>query len=248
MATQRSPGPVGSETTPVPLDSGTLALCVMPAPGPILAAASRQARQPQSAAPGKPADTPKPEPLPEDRILQALPDRIRDFLFAGRTLRLIRRRDWRSFQKEERYQVVPADDAKEILQSLAAVTVSKSEKAALEEAIPMLPARGIVSDSSRLLLLRLTPTRHHAPSSSGPAMTPSQIARSQVKAQHWIEIQLVDEDGAGIPGADYVIVTPDNERHSGVTGKNGIARLDDIPPGQCRITFPELDRDAWRAA
>jgi hypothetical protein len=218
----------------------------MPAPGPILVTASRQARQPQSAAPERPADTPKPEPLPEDRILQALPDRIRDFHFAGRTLRLIRRRDWRSFQEEERYQVVPADDAKQILQRLAATTVSRSEKAALEEAIPMLPARGFVSDGSRLLLLRLTPTRYAAPSSSAPAMTPSQMART--RERHWIEIQVVDEDGDGIPSVDYLILTPDNQQHSGVTGQDGIARLEDILPGQCQISFPKLDKDDWRAA
>jgi hypothetical protein len=255
MTAQRKPGPLGVDGTAVPLDDGTLQLCATPTPGPVLAAqrpegapGSRKAGQQHPANAAKPADTPKPEPTPEDRVLEALPERTRDFVFAGRNLRLIRRRDWRVIQLDERYQVVPADDARGILQSLAATTVSRTEKAALGQAVSMLPVHGITSRNDGLLLLRVTPVRYSTSSSSAPAMTPSQIARSQVKERHWIEIQLVDEDRAGIPGVDYAIITPDNQQHSGTTGEDGVARLEDILPGQCKISFPKLDRDAWRAA
>ena len=64
----------------------------------------------------------------------------------------------------------------------------------------------------------------------------------------WIEIELVGEDGVGIPRAEYLVVTPDGREHTGVTGANGVARLENIRPGECKITFPKLDKDAWCAA
>ena len=66
--------------------------------------------------------------------------------------------------------------------------------------------------------------------------------------QHWLEVVLVGEDAAGISGAEYLVITPDGREHSGVTDAKGVGRLQNIPPGQCRITFPKLDRDVWRAA
>lgn len=66
--------------------------------------------------------------------------------------------------------------------------------------------------------------------------------------QHWVEVELVGEDGVGISGVRYVIVTPDGREHRGVTDARGIGRLQNILPGQCRIRFPKLDKDAWRAA
>ena len=111
----------------------------------------------------------------------------------------------------------------------------------------MLPVRSL--SESRLLLVRLAPVRvMRAASSNEPAMTPSQIARKVREEQHWIEIQLLDDDGDAISGIDYLIVTPDNQKHSGVTGADGVARLENIPPGQCKISFPRLDRETWRPA
>ena len=262
MATQRIPGPLGLEGTPVPLGRGTLQLCATGAPGPVQGPAvvenkTKKAQnfvetEGQSASGGSQsaADRAAATRLPEDRVIQALPDRTRDFGFAGHTLRLVRRREWNDLQNGQRYHVVPADEARAILDKLAATTVSRAEKAALQEAIPMLPTRAFTAPS-KLLLLRVTPQRYSPSASSEPAMTPSQIARSQiarspVSERHWIEVKLVDEHSKGISGIDYVIITPDNQQHSGVTGEDGIARLEDIPPGQCKVSFPELDKADWR--
>jgi len=65
---------------------------------------------------------------------------------------------------------------------------------------------------------------------------------------HWIEVELVGEDGVGISGVEYLVVTVDGREHSGVTDAKGVGRLQDILAGQCRISFPQLDKDAWRAA
>jgi hypothetical protein len=61
----------------------------------------------------------------------------------------------------------------------------------------------------------------------------------------WIEIRLVGEDDRSIPGARYRVVLPDGTERSGRLDGQGLARLDRIPSGTCRVSFPELDRDAW---
>lgn len=70
-------------------------------------------------------------------------------------------------------------------------------------------------------------------------------ARQKPPPTDWIEIQLVDEDGQGIPGQRYVIVAPDGVEWRGFTDSLGVARLSRIPAGACTVSFPDLDAEAW---
>ena len=65
--------------------------------------------------------------------------------------------------------------------------------------------------------------------------------------QTWIEIELVDEEGQPVPGTKYKITTPDGQVKQGQLNSQGVARVDSINPGNCTITFPELDKDAWES-
>lgn len=78
------------------------------------------------------------------------------------------------------------------------------------------------------------------------APAPPPRAAPRVKERHWIEIEMVGADGVGLAGLQYVIETADKDRHTGVTDRNGLARLDDVVVGTCKISFPGLDRDTWR--
>lgn len=67
---------------------------------------------------------------------------------------------------------------------------------------------------------------------------------------HWIEIELVYEEG-GKPVADeeFLIKLPDGAEVRGRLNKDGTARVDSIPiPGNCEITFPNLDKELWKPA
>lgn len=64
----------------------------------------------------------------------------------------------------------------------------------------------------------------------------------------WIEIQLVDQNGKGIPGESWEITAPDGSGFSGTTDEDGVGRLEGIDSGSCQITFPRLDKDAWEKA
>jgi len=64
----------------------------------------------------------------------------------------------------------------------------------------------------------------------------------------WIEVELVDEDGEPVPGERYRITLPDDTVAEGSLDEKGKARVEGFKPGNCKVTFPELDKDAWEPA
>jgi hypothetical protein len=78
---------------------------------------------------------------------------------------------------------------------------------------------------------------------------PPQTPEEKQKKKSWIEIELVDEDNKPVPGEAYRITLPDGQTVAeGTLDEKGFARLDGIDSGSCKITFPELDKDAWEKA
>jgi hypothetical protein len=66
------------------------------------------------------------------------------------------------------------------------------------------------------------------------------------KKKSWIEIELQDEDKNPVPGMRYKITLPDGETVAeGTLDDKGLAQLDGIDPGNCIVTFPDLDAEAW---
>jgi hypothetical protein len=66
--------------------------------------------------------------------------------------------------------------------------------------------------------------------------------------RHWIEISMIDENGQPIPQIEYKIQLPDGTTVSGRLDENGSARFNNIVGGQCNISFPQIDADAWEPA
>ena len=64
----------------------------------------------------------------------------------------------------------------------------------------------------------------------------------------WIEIELIDDAGNPCDGEAYLVVEPDGAEHRGSLDARGLARVAVKKPGDCRITFPELDGEAWDRA
>ena len=70
-------------------------------------------------------------------------------------------------------------------------------------------------------------------------------AGDKLRLRSWIEVQLVGEDGKPIPYVKYAIILPGGATRSGTLDENGSARVDGIPAGTCKVSFPDLDQDAW---
>ena len=65
----------------------------------------------------------------------------------------------------------------------------------------------------------------------------------------WIEIEMVfEKHGQPVVGEEYCITLPDGVEVRGSLDENGQARVDFIEdPGNCDVTFPGLDKDAWKS-
>jgi type VI secretion system secreted protein VgrG len=90
-----------------------------------------------------------------------------------------------------------------------------------------------------------TPVQLDSARVTGPTHDPNSPDNQDKK--HWIEIKLVDEDGKPVPGEPYQITLPDGSTIAdGTLDEKGFARVDNIDPGTCKVTFPNLDEDAWK--
>jgi len=79
-----------------------------------------------------------------------------------------------------------------------------------------------------------------------PFKPPTEKEKEEKKDElSWIEIELVDEDDEPVPGKVYKITLSDGSVIEGTLDGEGFARHDGIPKGTCKVTFPELDENAW---
>ncbi len=62
---------------------------------------------------------------------------------------------------------------------------------------------------------------------------------------HWVEIELLDQAGKPVAGEAYRIELPDGSIKEGNLDSQGQARVDGIDPGNCKITFPNIDKKSW---
>ena len=82
---------------------------------------------------------------------------------------------------------------------------------------------------------------------NAPSHQPTEEDKEKKKS--WIEIELVDEEDNPVPGEKYRITLPDGKTLAeGRLDDKGFARVDGIDPGTCKITFPDLDKEAWEKA
>lgn len=82
----------------------------------------------------------------------------------------------------------------------------------------------------------------HTDSESEPE--PARPAK-QERAKAWIEIELLDWNNQPVVNERYIITLPDGDHREGKTDAKGQARVTDIDPGTCKVTFPELDGNIW---
>jgi len=87
--------------------------------------------------------------------------------------------------------------------------------------------------------------------SSFPSLPPDSVVAPCPAAKqpqvHWIEIELVAEDGSPIPWEMYTIAIPGRPPENGLLDEQGFARIEQIEKaGDCQVSFPNLDRAAVR--
>ncbi len=61
----------------------------------------------------------------------------------------------------------------------------------------------------------------------------------------WFEIRLVDDRGEAVAGEPYRVELSGGEVVEGLLDEWGAARLEDVTPGSCKVTFPYRDPASW---
>lgn len=62
---------------------------------------------------------------------------------------------------------------------------------------------------------------------------------------HYIEIELIDDEGKPVANEAYVIELPDGTQRTGRTDGMGRAKITGIDPGTAKVSFPDLDKKAY---
>jgi hypothetical protein len=78
--------------------------------------------------------------------------------------------------------------------------------------------------------------------------TETDVLGPEAEPTAWIEIELVDQKGAPVPGAAYRIDCDDGRVRTGATNAAGKAREEGLHDGQCKVSFPRLHAPDWKAA
>ncbi|MFO0611727.1 MAG: hypothetical protein U0414_04000 [Polyangiaceae bacterium] len=87
--------------------------------------------------------------------------------------------------------------------------------------------------------------RVHAVRSAAELPKTGPQPRPPTTTKSWIEITLVDGQGAPVPNEPYRVVSSQGESLLGTLDGNGFARIDGIAAGGCDVTFPKIDRREW---
>jgi hypothetical protein len=71
------------------------------------------------------------------------------------------------------------------------------------------------------------------------------VAGDKLRTRSWVEIELLGEDDSPIPEEKYALKLPGGKLVEGTLDDQGKARVDGIPPGRCRVSFPDFDKESW---
>ncbi len=79
------------------------------------------------------------------------------------------------------------------------------------------------------------------------AAAPSHVPSSEEnkKKTAWVEVSLENSDGTPAAGESYRVTVADGSVYSGTLDDKGLARVEGLDPGSVKVTFPELDKEAW---
>ena len=73
-------------------------------------------------------------------------------------------------------------------------------------------------------------------------------ANKQEKVKTWVGIELVDHRGRPVAGEKYKITLADGSVKQGTLDNKGKAKIDNVEPGACTVTFPDRPGQAWEPA
>lgn len=93
---------------------------------------------------------------------------------------------------------------------------------------------------SSVISVEAPPTEAQAPANKPPKKS------TDAPVKTWIAVQLIDDRGDPVPNAAYKVTLPDGSIMTGSLDNQGSIRFDEIDPGDCLISFPEIHAKEWK--
>ena len=126
-----------------------------------------------------------------------------------------------------------------LARSLAALLHLRSDD---HELIVQRSLAAINTLTGELVLLRVRHVAHIGLGRNKPVLDEYVPVDNEIET-HWIEVELLADDEAKTPiaRARYEITLPNGQVVTGNLDDAGRVRLDDIPPGECQVRFPDYD-------
>jgi type VI secretion system secreted protein VgrG len=101
--------------------------------------------------------------------------------------------------------------------------------------------------SQRQQMTKQQAAAFNAPSYKPKSKSKSSSSQPKEEKKSWVEIKLVDEKNNPVPGEYYRITLPDGKvLATGTLDEKGFARVDGIDPGNCKVTFPNMDKSRYK--
>jgi hypothetical protein len=106
-------------------------------------------------------------------------------------------------------------------------------------------------ETDRLVAFECTPAWEHRPvlppePMAGERPRPRPTPIQDVKS--WVAIELVDDAGKPVADQAYRIKVPGGAVEEGRLDAKGRAKVANIDPGMCDISFPDIDAKEWKKA
>jgi hypothetical protein len=188
-----------------------------------------------------------PARLAQQSAIEALASKSGDFMFEGQIFRVIPGADWGALASDERYQLIPYSDARNLLKRMAAVPViPPAQKAALQGVAMLMEDSRLGRIDKGLLLLRLLPMRSVRAAAVEAPITPSQFRKllKNDKA-HWLDFRFKDSGGRPLPGAEYHITLPDGSDRKGHLNSQGKLHYEEQSSGDATVEILDIDAANW---
>ena len=91
-----------------------------------------------------------------------------------------------------------------------------------------------------------TPSKPFKPPTAAAAGAQTAAEKEKEKKKTWIAIKLTRSDGSPGAGEPYEIGMEGQVLASGTLDEKGEARVDGLDPQTCKVSFPNLDKSAWK--
>jgi hypothetical protein len=106
-------------------------------------------------------------------------------------------------------------------------------------------------NTGRLMVVECLTVRQERPSGPPPPAPPPETPKTKPRPiqdlKTWIEIHLVDEQDKPVANVAYSVKVPEGVIYEGKTDQHGKAKLVNIDPGMCDVSF-DIHEKEWKGA